>query len=523
MHFAVSYSNVAVIRLLITYGSNIDAQDILGRTPLMIAIERKLSAAIKILLEANASIYIADMNGETILSKFFTKLPQLPLYITKLFFKKIECKSSENIEMIANNLLNIGCPGYSVLLKNTDVLKLFLENGIAVDNCNSTKGDTALHIAVEQANLEHVKLLIEYGADVNKTNYIGNTPMMQLCHENLDILKILLDQGTILTACNSTGQMQTYYALSFGSREAVELLLQYIDLSVKDMNGQSTLHYLITNENPGVFKELEGKNFDANALDKSGTSLLHLAVKHSNPELVTFLLDHGANVNVSKFSTDFTPLFIVFDSYESEKDAKKCVEILLEHGANAQFVTNNGSSLFDAMLNIRYRNDNELLMIKKRNISLMKPVLAHLAALEFIGTPMNELICNKIHEQPVLKKYFNLYQSQLKQAKKTLSPRILMLSLRCLTVNDDKIIRLAGNDKLVTKLLRLIKQYRFKSHYTKKIRRRLIEGTRMAVLREQAILAISRIIGLTNNLHYDISDRVIRYLNVEDWRRLVQI
>ncbi|XP_058802785.1 putative ankyrin repeat protein RF_0381 [Phymastichus coffea] len=524
LHFSVIYSSVTVIRFLISLGINIDAQDILGRTPLMIAIEKKISHAIATLLDANASIDIADADGETVLSKFYMKLPQLSLFVARIFFQKVDCNSPEDIKMIANNLLNIGCPGYSVLLENIAVLKLFLENGIEVDNCNSLKGDTALHIAVKEGRLEQVKLLIEYGVDVNKTNYIGNTPLMQFWHKNFDVLRALIDQGLILTACNSTGQMQTFYGLSYGSKEVVHLLLQYTDLTVRDMNGQNSLHYLMTNQNPEICRVLKGKKLDVNVVDKDGISPLHLAVQNSNLEVVKFLLDRGANANLSKNGTGITPLFMIFESYKILRDMKKCIEILLEHGADAQFVTNQGTTIFDAILNLKifFESSYDMVMKRRRYISLSKPILAHLAALEFSGTPINDIIRNKINRCSALKKHFNIYRKQLKQAKKILHPEILTMSLKYLTVNEDKVIRLAKNIKLVSKLLRLTKLYCYKSHYSKKLFKRLLYSCRMAVLREKAIRAICRIIGPTNNF-YDVSDQIIRYLNIQDWRNLNRV
>ena len=54
-------------------------------------------------------------------------------------------------------------------------------------NIKNNKGETALITACSFCNIPVVKLLIEYGADVNMPDLYGNTPLMMHWAEKGDI------------------------------------------------------------------------------------------------------------------------------------------------------------------------------------------------------------------------------------------------------------------------------------------------------------------------------------------------
>ena len=54
--------------------------------------------------------------------------------------------------------------------KQTEALKVVIDNGFCVDSLNS-EGDTALHIACSENDIETVKELLRSGADFMVKNY----------------------------------------------------------------------------------------------------------------------------------------------------------------------------------------------------------------------------------------------------------------------------------------------------------------------------------------------------------------
>lgn len=66
LHSAVYEGNEELIRLLIKYKANVDAQDRIGNTPLHMAVARAEVGIVKQLLEARANLHLVDrMHGDT--------------------------------------------------------------------------------------------------------------------------------------------------------------------------------------------------------------------------------------------------------------------------------------------------------------------------------------------------------------------------------------------------------------------------------------------------------------------------
>uniref|UniRef100_UPI00398F2D69 protein phosphatase 1 regulatory subunit 27-like n=1 Tax=Pristiophorus japonicus TaxID=55135 RepID=UPI00398F2D69 len=69
-------------------------------------------------------------------------------------------------------------------------------------------GMAALHEAVLSGNLDCVKLLIKYGADVHQRDENGWTPLHMACSDgHTDIAKYLLSQGAQVDMVNDDGEV----------------------------------------------------------------------------------------------------------------------------------------------------------------------------------------------------------------------------------------------------------------------------------------------------------------------------
>ena len=84
---------------------------------------------------------------------------------------------------------------------NARTVNVLLEKGIDVnitDDYNFNNNNTALSIAVINAKYDVVELLIEKGADINKENNKGYTPLIHAIRfENYDMVQLLLEHPYI--------------------------------------------------------------------------------------------------------------------------------------------------------------------------------------------------------------------------------------------------------------------------------------------------------------------------------------
>lgn len=98
--------------------------------------------------------------------------------------------------------------------------KLTVKNEIEFSNYLSSP----LHVAVCKGDLESVKKIIEYGADVNKV-FRNMTPLMLAARYNyVEIVKILLEKGAQPSIENEHGLRALDYARYAKSIESAALL-----------------------------------------------------------------------------------------------------------------------------------------------------------------------------------------------------------------------------------------------------------------------------------------------------------
>ena len=84
--------------------------------------------------------------------------------------------------------------------------------------------NTPLCIAIQKGEIDLVKKLIEYGADVNEKSF-GMTPLMVAARYNkVEIIKILLEKGAKQNEKNEKGFTALKYAQLSYAKEAESFL-----------------------------------------------------------------------------------------------------------------------------------------------------------------------------------------------------------------------------------------------------------------------------------------------------------
>ena len=259
IHDAAKKGDVAEVRRLLDEGTDANAKDDDGSTPLSLAIRETNGydiAFIKLLLERGADVNIQDKRGNTALfwcvgkygdgqREVFDLLMQkgatvdnrknsagysladfavsggnvgilkeligkgAKLDIQKSVSRAANLGSKETLEYVLNaggNPNADGADGRSPLMlcfsmigrEHVEKAKLLLDRGAKV-NARSKDGTTALSIAIINIGFDGVRLLLERGADVNLALPHGNSPLitalLSSASDRARILKLFLDNG----------------------------------------------------------------------------------------------------------------------------------------------------------------------------------------------------------------------------------------------------------------------------------------------------------------------------------------
>jgi ankyrin repeat protein len=243
IHEAVLNRDPVAVQALID--SKVDLNEIddkYRRTPLMLACEYPSAALLKLLVEGGADVNFRTGSGET-----------------AVYY------------LISKSLSNFG-RGMSQDLKDVvQMLRTFLTNGLEVDATIDNEGNTGVNLLCQAGyladlNTRLVEEFVEAGADINKPNQSGKTPLMsfaQLGNEvKYNIAELLLDNNADVSYVDKIGNTALIYAAEnsdhMSAKRVVSMILDKDRSILEKVNnaGQTAMDVAIQHNNEAVVKQL---------------------------------------------------------------------------------------------------------------------------------------------------------------------------------------------------------------------------------------------------------------------------
>ncbi len=131
------------------------------------------------------------------------------------YTKDVEKRYAE-LQLIALDMAKAG---------DTNELKKMIASGLPVNLCDS-KGNSLLMLSTYYGQMETSSMLLKGGAEVDRRNDHGQTPLGGAAFKgDLAITTLLLDARASIDADNGGGKTPLMYAAMFGHRQVVEYLL----------------------------------------------------------------------------------------------------------------------------------------------------------------------------------------------------------------------------------------------------------------------------------------------------------
>ncbi|WP_460201825.1 ankyrin repeat domain-containing protein [Scytonema sp. NUACC21] len=222
-----------IAKMLIAAGADINAKDINGRTPLILAAEFCNAEVAAILIQAGADINAKDNDGNTALMYASrNEVLETENYLETFGSSLDNLKIMRRIS-IAKMLIDAGASTEGLmaiaLVKAAEQGSLskvldFIETGVNI-NAKNSYGQTALIQAVEQNHIDIVATLIKAGADVNLGETDGTTPLMRAAEKgHIGIARMLIHAGSHVNAHNKYGHTALFYAQQDNFSAIVQLL-----------------------------------------------------------------------------------------------------------------------------------------------------------------------------------------------------------------------------------------------------------------------------------------------------------
>jgi ankyrin repeat protein len=193
LFLAVFNGHEDVVEVLLDHGAEMDAQDAIGRTPLMNSALRNHADIARLLLNRGADVNVRDQLSETAL----------------------------------------------FLAHDVGIVRDLLDHGAAVD-ARDLRGRTFLMRAATGANKEIVQALLDHGADVNAKDDKGRTALM--IAEKPGMRVFLINNGADVNARDGNGNTALMHSVLNGRVREVEILLDWeADTRIRNNDGQTAL------------------------------------------------------------------------------------------------------------------------------------------------------------------------------------------------------------------------------------------------------------------------------------------
>lgn len=325
LHMAVDEGFLEIVQTFIQNRSNLEIRDRYGRTPLHRGVQ--FSHIIEALLQAGAVVDAQDYQGETALCN------------------AVACGARESVEILIRNHANVN----------------------KVSLARRTMGMMPLHYA---AQLEYghdiALLLINNGAQINRTDDKGNTPLHYASqHGGNKTVLLLIQNSADVNARNTKGQTNLHLAAEWGQEKVALTLIEYhADVNVQDNLGKTPLHiaaekshipvmcqwgFAVNEPDNHVVEILAQHGADVNRQDRDGNTPLHLVIQNGNMRDIEALLANGANVTLRNKAGQ-TPLQVQdrhgnsILHWAAQNGKIQVIEMLIASGADVSLRNNAGQT-----------------------------------------------------------------------------------------------------------------------------------------------------------------------------------
>jgi ankyrin repeat protein len=241
----------------------------------------------------------------------------------------------------------------------------------AVINLNDSRIDkrALFYKAIEQANIDLVKMLIKAGVNVNNGQYLSTAlecyfnsyyhgeNSLDIKKKYIDIMKLLLNAGCNVNTMSHDDCTQRCITLLPFKRlfdydqwdsEIIELLINSgTNFNLKDDLGFPAIFLLAfcgCDANAEQYiKLLQSNGADINVKNNYGKTPLDCAIEHGRLEVVKVLIEAGAKIN----EVDVDKINCLIKISAERQQLTEIIKLLLDYSVNLQIKDNNGKTLLE--------------------------------------------------------------------------------------------------------------------------------------------------------------------------------
>jgi len=249
---------------------------------------------------------------------------------------------------------------YAALEGNVELIHYFIARGAKLEVQNAEM-KTSLHLAAINDRKEAVSVLLKRGAAIETRDDYGRTAFILCARERGQAAtgRVLIEAGADVNAVDKFGSTALELAAWRGKAEFVDLLLEKgAKLAEGGRSWGGLLSQSAEKGLANLFRRLTEGGQDLKAVDPSGVWVLHSAAAGGSAEIVGLLLEKGFDPGKSD-RYGWTPLH-----YASRDGRTDAARILIEKGAPLDSRTIIGQTAYNVALERKMESTAGLLAEK---------------------------------------------------------------------------------------------------------------------------------------------------------------
>lgn len=265
---ATRHGNLQLCEILLKHGAKINKSDSFHMTALHWASSLNLIEIVKALFKYNVNVNLTDLKKHTPLEKAilnnhidivqaFADSYMINSKCREYLLAAIESSNTEIFKILLNQIRN-GKVSFDLNLIDESVGSL-LHYAVILCNVNNLANGKQLQTTKDldlkdilNSPLSKVKIieaLIDYGAEVDLTNKLGETPL-HMCR-NIDVARVLLDKGAKMNLTEITGKIPLYSFLLRANYDiCIEMIQNGCEIDTTDRFNNSLLYTIMNSSAP---------------------------------------------------------------------------------------------------------------------------------------------------------------------------------------------------------------------------------------------------------------------------------
>jgi ankyrin repeat protein len=314
-----------LIQRLLAGGADVSVRNIEGKTPLHVAVQENMVSYIAPLLSYNSDVFAEDNQGVTpfdqaMRNRNLTENALLPALITP--------ETVSYRDRAGNTLLHKAIQNHG----NTELIRYIIEKGAWI-NARNEAGDTSFHLVIRQNEEESGKFLLSslYDLDLFNLNVLGETPLFLIFNAPGGLREWALTPAAI-TARDGLGNTMLHYAAQWRLNTYIPIIINKgAAIEAKNHAGETPIFEAVKVNAPATIRTLISLGANLSAQNNLGNTPLHAAIRWNTLTGAEVLIKAGADINVPNSQYQKTPLHDAV-----RLGMSNFVRLLIENGADLE-------------------------------------------------------------------------------------------------------------------------------------------------------------------------------------------